>query len=97
MSKEFNHELCRYNKDNGCDGSSCALCPMNPSKPVPGLGTSSLLDNPDGPACTESLEEAAQAAIKFLEGLYKNKADFIAATHSARLQNALERSNAFAS
>ena len=93
MNKDFDHRLCRYNKDNGCDGSTCALCPMNPSKPVPGLGARSLHDNPAGMACTESLEDAAKAAISFLDGLYRDKADFIAATHAARLQNAMERAN----
>ncbi|HAS89201.1 MAG TPA: hypothetical protein DCS48_07835 [Desulfovibrio sp.] len=94
MSKEFNHELCRYNKDNECDGSSCALCPMNPSKPVPGLGNTLIHDNPDGMACTESLGDVIPVVVEFLEGLYRDKGDYLAAAYSARLQNAMERANA---
>lgn len=87
MAANFDFRTCRYNTDNACDGTTCSGCVMNPSKPVPGCQKI--------PA--ESLDVVINDAVEFLEGLYRDKGDFLAAGVSARLQRALENTNAVAS
>lgn len=81
---EFDFKSCSHNK-GGCEG-----CKYSPYR-------FELLPNPSGMACVESIGDAARGAIEYLESLYKFKGDCQAATHAARLENALERSYAQAS
>ena len=86
---EFDFKNCSKNK-GGCDGADCEVCKYSPYR-------FELLPNPSGMACVESVGDAARDAIEYLESLYKFKGDFKAASHAARLENALERSGAHAS
>ncbi|MBI9112225.1 hypothetical protein [Maridesulfovibrio ferrireducens] len=85
----FDYANCEHN-EGFCDGTDCSVCEHGPN-------SFKLLPNPPGMACTESLSEAVHEAVKYLESLYKFKGDFQAASHAARLENALVRDGVTAS